>query len=128
MPKVNGYTAEQVIAAISGSGGIKAIIAERLGCHRHTVDRYIANFPTVRDAWEQESETVVDYAETLLVTNIRLGLKRQRETNEPVDASDARWMLDRKGKNRGYATRQEVTGADGGDLNVNFTGLKPGDV
>jgi len=31
------------------------------------------------------------------------------------------FMLKTQGKDRGYTTRQEITGADGGDLNIHVT-------
>ncbi len=34
------------------------------------------------------------------------------------DVQTARWYAERKGRSRGYAARQEITGADGGEIAV----------
>lgn len=109
------YTAEQVITAIKGSGGIKTTIAQRLGCHRHTVTNYIERYVTVQQAYQEEAEMSDDVAESVVMTNIRLAHKEQAETKRPVDSSDAKWWLERRRRDK-FSARQEVTGAEGQEL------------
>lgn len=117
------YTTAQVIEAIEGTGGVKTVIAQRLGCHRHTVDRYIARHPTVARAYQDECEKVGDFAESILLGNIRYALEQQRRENAPVDSTDAKWYLERKRREQ-FARRREV------DLNaegilVQLVGVDP---
>lgn len=114
----NQYKASEFIEAIPGTGGIISTIARRVGCDWHTAKKYIDTYPTVNRAYEDERERVTDLAESVLVQNIKLAYKKQEDTKEPVDSSDAKWYLTRKGKSRGYTERQEITGAEGGPLVV----------
>ena len=93
----NGYTAKEFISAIPGTGGIVSTIAQRIGCTWHTARRYIDTMPTVKTAYDAESERVLDMAEGVLLKSIEGG-----------DTQDSKWYLTRKGKHRGYAERQEV--------------------
>ena len=101
------YTCEEVIDVIPGTGGVKTVIAQRLGCHRHTVDNYIERHPTVRRAYEDECETVGDFAESVLIQNIKLAFQVQAKEKVPVDTSDAKWYLERK--RYGYSRKVEAT-------------------
>jgi hypothetical protein len=103
------YTAAQMIAAIPSSGGIVSTIAKRVGCDWHTVKTFIDTYPTVKAAYDNECEKVLDMAESVLLKNIENG-----------DSADAKWYLSRKGKRRGYVERSEVTGADGGPLVIEY--------
>lgn len=119
----NQYRASQFIKHIPGSGGIISTIASRVGCDWHTAKKYIDTMPTVAQVYKDEVESVTDLAESLLLKNIQLAQKEQKETGKPVDTADARWYLTRKGKGRGYTerTEQEITGKDGEPLNVSVT-------
>lgn len=86
---------EDVIEAIEGSGGIKTTIAERLGVHCHTIDNYLGRWPSVKQAFDDEVESVGDLAESVVVEAIRDG-----------DVSSAKWFLSRVRRGR-FATRQE---------------------
>lgn len=101
------YTAAQVIEAIEQSRGIKSAIAQRLGCHRHTVDNYIARYPTVARAYWEERERIVDTAEVKLLEKLKDG----------VDWA-IKYVLSTLGKDRGYVERQEVAGEGGGPLTI----------
>lgn len=118
MGRKERFTAQQVIDAIRDTGGIKVEAARRLGCDWRTVDRYIKNYATVRQAYEQECETVLDLSESIMLKNLQLARRQQDEENTIVDTSDAKWMLSMKGRKRGYAPtqRQEWEGKDGGPL------------
>ena len=99
------YTAQQFIAVIQGSAGIVSTIASRVGCEWHTARRYIDNYATVRQAYEDERQHVIDLAETTVLKAIKDG-----------DTGTARWYLSTIGKDRGYVERRETTGKDGGAI------------
>jgi transposase len=71
MAKSTTHNAEQVIEAIRGTGGIKTTIAKRLKVSRWTVDNYLDRWVTVREAYEEECESVTDMAETNLFQEIK---------------------------------------------------------
>lgn len=102
----------QVIEAITGSGGIKKVIADRLGVARNTVDNYLDRWVSAREVYEDECAVNADLAESIVITNLRIQRKRQSqgEDGTEVDTSDAKWYLAHKGRDRGYAQtrRHEV--------------------
>lgn len=102
----NKFTIEQVLEAIKGSSGIKATIAQRLGCNRNTVDNYLTRYATVREAYQDEAEVTDDLAESVIINNIKYALKAQRDTSLPVDASDAKWWVERRRRDK-FSTRVE---------------------
>jgi hypothetical protein len=112
------YKASQFIAAIPGSAGIISIITRRVGCDWNTTKKYVTQYPTVAAAYAAESETPLDTAESVVIRNIQLAAKQQQEADAPVDSADAKWYLTMKGKNRGYATRTELTGKDGAPMEL----------
>lgn len=114
------YTAQTFIDAIPGTGGVKSAIARKVGCVYNTVQKYIDKYPTVRQAYEDECARVLDLAVSVVVQNINLAAKLQADTGLPVDVSDAKWFLSRKGKEQGWSERTEVTGASGGPVGVSI--------
>ena len=100
-------TAAEVIEAIKGTSGIKTVIAQNLGVTRETFDSYLRRWPTVRRAFEQERQTFVDIAESVVVRNVKLAHKKQSE-GEMVDSADSKWVVSRLGKDRGYSERMEM--------------------
>ena len=100
-------TKEEVIEAIRGSGGIKTVIAGRLGVARITVDTYLDRWKIVQDIYNQEVETTKDYAESAIVGNIRLAAK-QAAMGNPAETGDAWKYLQMKAKERGYVQKQEI--------------------
>lgn len=101
------FALDQVLTAIEGSGGVMSTVASRLNCHWTTADRYVHLWVSTREAFEAEQEEFLDDCENLLRENVRLAKKEQEETGKPVDAADAKWVLARKGKDRGYVERTE---------------------
>jgi hypothetical protein len=123
------YRAQQFIDAIPGTGGIISTVAKRIGCSWHTAKKYIEKYATVKQAYDDECETPKDWAESVIVRNIALALKKQEQTNEPVDSSDAKWYLVHKGKDRGYTERKEIAGPEGKAIKIEYTGnVDPDDV
>lgn len=115
---------EQVLSAINGSGGIKLVIAQRLAISRPTLDRYLNRWKNAKAAYEAETEVNLDIAESIVLGNLRAAASEQKRTEGKVqvDSRDAWKFLRYKGKDRGYTDRTEITGADGGPINVDDLG------
>ena len=79
-------TAEQVITAIKGSGGVKTTIAKRLNVTRQTVDNYLRRWVSVRDAYLEEKSGVDDAALSVVMQDIVNGRNVQT----------AKWWIERK--------------------------------
>src|SRR5512146_2891765 len=105
MGKPNQFTAEQFITAIANSAGIITTIAKRVGCDWHTAKKYIDNYPTIQQAYDDECEAVLDMAETELYKAVKGGKDWA-----------VKYILATKGKRRGYVERQEISGKDGGPV------------
>lgn len=97
-----------IIEAIKDSGGIMSTIARRLDVTWHTADSWVKQYDETKQALQDERETILDLAESTLFRNIKDG-----------NSQDAKWLLSTMGKNRGYSERQEITGVDGGPIDVN---------
>jgi hypothetical protein len=94
------FKTTQFIEAIKGSGGIITTIAERVGCTWHTAAKYIANYPTIKNAYEDECESISDIAQGKLIDALR---SRKPDISIPA----AKWWLERKRK-REFALRTEL--------------------
>ncbi len=86
MGRKTAVTAEQVIEAIKGTGGIEVKIAAKLGVARQTVATYINRWATVREAYEQEKRVIDDAAVSVVITDI---VKHK-------NVSTAKWWIERK--------------------------------
>jgi len=103
------YTVSQFAEAIPGSGGIVSTIAKRVGCDWATARKRIDESPTLTTLYNAEREAIVDLAESVLVKSIQAG-----------DTQDAKWLLARLGKNRGFSDKleQEISGPGGGPITL----------
>jgi molybdenum-dependent DNA-binding transcriptional regulator ModE len=101
------YTAKQIIQALEETKGMKTLAAKKLGCSYNTVQRYINEYPTVKEAYEQAHNTMGDAVELKLYDKAMSG-----------DTTAMIFMLKTKFKSRGYVERQEVTGQDGSALKI----------
>ena len=120
------YKAQTFIDAIPGTGGIVSAIARRVGCTWGTAQKYVTEFPTVKAAFDDECESTLDLAESIVRQNMILAQMLQRPTKDdatgkdvypdPVDSSDAKWYLSKRGKKRGYGDSLEVGGKGGGPV------------
>lgn len=90
-------TTKQMIKAISGSGGIISTIARRLEVDWHTAEKYIDMFPSVKKAYQDEVERILDMAEGVILESVKA-----------EDIASAKWYLTKKGKKRGYGDETEV--------------------
>lgn len=105
MGRPNGHTAEEVIASVHKCHGLLSAVAQDLKVARQTVYRYVKQYPTIADAVQDERETWIDVAEKGLIQQVQKG-----------NIVAIMFMLKTVGKSRGYIERQEVTGADGKEL------------
>jgi transcriptional antiterminator len=98
------YTAQEMIDAITEARGFVTAAADKLGCSRRTVYRYINNYATV--------------AENKLMSAINDG-----------NVTAIIFYLKTQCKTRGYVERyqQEITGADGGPVVIRWPEDKDGD-
>ena len=103
------YTVADFEPHIAGSAGIISTIAKRVGCDWYTARTHIDNSPKLTRLYNDEAEGVLDMAESVLYQSIQAG-----------DTQNAKWVLARKGKGRGYADKleTEISGADGSPLRI----------
>ena len=94
----NKYTAEQFIKAIPGTGGIISAIARKVDCEWNTAKAYIDKYPTIKQAYDNECQTILDMAETGLYKAIREGKDWA-----------IKYILSTKGKSRG-SYRRDIIG------------------
>ena len=104
----------QIVEALQRHLGIIALAAKELGVTRQTLERRIARSSALKASLSAQRETGLDLCEAVL----------WRAINEK-NVSVAQWVLERLGKHRGYNLRTELTGKDGGaiDLNSSIEGL-----
>lgn len=106
-------TDEQLIDAIKKNAGIVSGIITTLkkeyGAEitRSAIYQRKDNNPRIAAAFTEAEETVLDVAEGKLLTAINKG-----------EMKPIMFYLRTKGKRRGYAERQEITGADGKAIEV----------
>lgn len=108
MPK--DYDITTIKKAIAGSGGIMQKIAKQLGCEWHTAKTYINKFDETKLAYEAESESVLDLAESKLIENI-----------QDNDNTAIIFYLKTKGKARGYTEKVEVSNEHSGEVKMTIT-------
>ena len=92
-------TKTQVKKAIHDSGGIIDEIARRLGVSWATARSYINKWDDTKALYDDENERLLDMAEETVINSIKKG-----------DTQDAKWLLARKGKRRGYSDNVEIRG------------------
>jgi hypothetical protein len=105
--KAERFTVEQVETALRASAGIRSAAARMLGCAPSTIANYLDRHPALREVEAEILDQNLDLAETKLLTAIRDG-----------NLTAVIFFLKTKGKLRGYTERAEVTGADGGPIDV----------
>ncbi len=98
------YKAQDFINVIPGSGGIISTIAKRVGCDWKTAQRWIENHKTIKDAFDNECETVDDLAESQVIKSIQSG-----------NTQDAKWWLSRRRSSK-FAEKQELEVEHKGDI------------
>lgn len=103
-PRVTNQQIEEKL--IEGKGNIGAV-ARACGVSRQAIGQRIASSPKLKTLTEELRETKLDTAEDKL--------------GEAIDKGEG-WaicfFLKTQGKKRGYVERSEITGADGGAIEV----------
>ena len=99
---------EDVVASIFKTGGHLGDAAKLLGYQRHQIKNYISKSAFLSTVLENEDETLVDDSKRIFASQIR-------EKGSPYAAA---FILKTLGKNRGFTTRVEQTGRDGGPVEV----------
>lgn len=98
-------TIRMVEKAFLAHHGILLKSAEALGVERTTLYAFLKKHPHLEQVREEAKERLLDVGEGHVATAMELG-----------DMKTVRWAMERLGKNRGYSTRVENTGADGEPL------------
>jgi len=98
---------EDYIEAIKNNGGLLTAAADALNVTRKAVYDAAKRHPEVQQAIEDARERTTDMAEGKLAQKIAEG-----------DNTAIIFYLKTQAKKRGYVERQEVTGAEGGELTV----------
>jgi hypothetical protein len=101
------FKIEQVAEALRKSAGIQAGAARILGCTRASVCQYVARYPQLARVADEAIEFNLDLAETKLIDAVNQG-----------EMTAIKFYLETKGKSRNYTRRHEVTGANGGAIEV----------
>ena len=101
------FTPEQIETALRASAGIRSAAAMKLGCAPSTITNYIDRHPSLRLVEAEIVNQNLDLAETKLLGAIRDG-----------NLTAVIFYLKTKGKTRGYTERAEVTGPEGGPIDV----------
>ena len=100
--KKREQTAVRIIKALKETSGLLTMAAAKSGIGYRTVCRYVAEYPSVKEAAQDAKEAMLDFAEGKLYQKIKAG-----------DNTCIIFYLKTQGKARGYIERQEVTGEGG---------------
>lgn len=100
-------TAARIIKALKETNGLLTMAAAKSGIGYRTVCRYVAEFPSVREAAQDAKESMLDFAEGKLYTKIKAG-----------DNIAILFYLKTQGKARGYIERQEFANPTGESFRV----------
>lgn len=113
MAKIEQYTVGQVEQALIATKGLLSLAAERLGCSRECVRQYTLRHEHLMQVRDEARSRLVDSAEMALESAIN---------------NQAGWAvcftLKTLGKDRGYIERSEVTGSNGGAVEVTVKHVK----
>ena len=105
-------TVDKVNGLIDEMMGNVSMVARTLNVSRTTLYNYINSHATVKQALDEAREKMVDNVESKLYSKALDG-----------DTTSMIFFLKTQGKHRGYVERQEVTGADGGAIVVDWDGI-----
>lgn len=105
--KEERFTPEQVVAAIELTQGNVSLAARNLNTSRSTLYNYLIKYPELKQALADTRESMMDHAESAL-----------RNAAIKGEGWAVCFMLKCLGKSRGYVERQELTGKDGGPIQV----------
>ena len=96
------YYKRDVVAALMKSGGVYSEMSTLLGRNRTKVKAFVEANPDMKEIRDDLQEHLLDKVEAGQFNTALMG-----------DGQAQRFLLTTLGKNRGYSTRVEATGADG---------------
>jgi hypothetical protein len=105
----NGLTAEKMIDALKEARGFVSKACFILGCGRTHFYSKLKQYTTVQQALEDIREERTDFVENKLMNLI-----------DAENVTAIIFYLKTQAKHRGYVERQEITGADGGKLTIEY--------
>ena len=108
MARTERYTAQEVIDALE-KGYTCVGAGQLLGCSAETIRNYANKYPTVKVALKAKRRELVDLAE--------MSLRRAIVGGEGWAVA---LTLKTLGRDEGYVERQELTGANGGPLRIEY--------
>jgi hypothetical protein len=121
---------KEVLASLEDHHGIVTDACGKVGLARSTFYEWLKNDPEFKAAVDEIQEVAIDFVESKLFERIK-GVEvykgEDKDTGEmitytlPPDVPAISLYLKTRGKKRGYVERQEITGADGNNLNFNVT-------
>ena len=100
-------TAARIIKALKETNGLLTMAAAKSGIGYRTVCRYVAEYPSVKEAAHDAKEGMLDFAEGKLYQKIKAG-----------DNTAIIFYLKTQGKARGYIERQEFANPAGESFKV----------
>ena len=109
-------TKQIVIDALNKTKGAVYLAAKSLECSHTAIYDYIAKYPDIAELKEYYDEEVSDIA-----------VLKLRDSVIKAEPWAIKYQLSTKGKSRGYVERQEVTGANGGKLQIEYVNDWRGD-
>lgn len=105
----------EAIEALERSGGVVAVAARMLGVSRQALSAVANSKPKVKAALDGARETSLDAAEAGLMQFVA-GKAPGQNSGQRLDA--IKFCLRTLGRERGYGDRMEVTGKEGGPVEV----------
>jgi len=102
------YKKADILTAIKGSGGIVTTVARCLKCDWHTAKKNIDKYEETREAFDGESETLLDLVEGKAYQQAKDG-----------EGAMIRFILATKGRKRGYGeTAPEGLNEDNNQIKI----------
>lgn len=109
MANKHRFSQKKVLDCVKKHDGFLTYVAKELGVSYQTIWNYVQRFPKIKAALQDLKERNLDIAETKLLEKINQG-----------SSTDIQFFLRTQGMSRGYVTRTELTGADGGKIETSI--------
>ena len=106
------FTNAQIIEGLNSVNGMVYLAARKIGCNPQTIYNRMKTNAAIREACDNARGELIDISEQKLRAAVMNG--------EPWAVA---LVLKTLGKHRGYVERQEVTGADGGAIIVDWDSI-----
>lgn len=103
------YSLERIKEALIRNKGFISQAANYLKCDQVTIRNYIARYPELNDVLKEQRESMLDFAESQLLTKIK-----------DKDATSIIFFLKTQGRTRGYQDKIEVESENKNKITINF--------